>query len=328
VTKVVRKIIGKSPTANASSRALALIPVCVTIVFAALMLPRSATPGEVPVPKVDTRELARAEALDAQRVQDARIRPLSPSLILLGSAIRGHMRLEATPSSSQGELEMARVALNQALVRAGTDDGPEGLLRLRAVQTLRFLDAVTDFEATGVVSEELTDLGGDFVTRMRTIGWIEKHHLLMDEGALRSAYKTMWNQIVGADRIPALALTLDESRALYAFYISHPLAESRMVGVYEEQRKNAKTERECRQLDLAQANAREAWRLDKVKRIGALDPEYPTSFALGVSQYHLGKYPASAESFRGHLRAHPNGALSLLAQNYLRAAIREAELGQ
>jgi hypothetical protein len=305
---------------------LALIPVCAAVIFGALILPRAAVPDTVPLPRVDTAALARVHAQDDQWVQDANAHPLSGTLLLLGTAIRNFVRLEVAEQFDQGQIDLARQAIDTAAVEAFQKDGAEGMQRLRAVQGARFVEAVHAFEATGKVSEELTDLGGDFVGHMRAVGWIEGNRVLFTDDALRALEKARWNQIVNADKNPLFALDLQEQRVLYAFYLSHPIAEGRAGSSFAERRKTAKKADECHMISLAENAAKEKWRLDRIKRLGALDKEYPTSFALGISQYRLGSYPASVEAFRTQLSETPNGPYTQLARSYLRAAVREAEM--
>lgn len=315
-----------SPT---SSRALALIPVASLLIVMAFVWPRAVDPEEVPLPHPDARALERLHAEEAGRI--ARTHGvLSPYLLNTGTAFRNFLRLE-TEKATTAQAEAARRALDLAVREAAAQDGAEGLLTLRAVQVTRFMDAVQAFEASGEVGGELVDLGGNFVQRMRDVGWIEGHEVLLKDDALRAAYKVMWNQTMGLDKAPELAITLDETRALYAFYISHPIAESRHAGGTESfaaRRKEAKDARQCHDIALAEATAREAWRLEKIKRLGALDPDYPIQLALGVEHFRSHNYPASVEAFRSYQAGHENGPYATLVQGYMRAAVREAELGE
>jgi TolA-binding protein len=76
----------------------------------------------------------------------------------------------------------------------------------------------------------------------------------------------------------------------------------------------------------AEAMAAEGWRLDKVRRIGALDPAYPTAYAVGVAHYRHKDYEAAVESFRDWIDAHPNGPWTLRARNYIRAALERSAI--
>jgi hypothetical protein len=294
------------------------------LIVAALVWPRPAEPHEVPLPRPDSRALEQVKAEEHARIARLGGSVSSPQLAV-GTALRAFLRLEATKSTvSQGDA--ARRALDFAVSEAYKSEGAQGLLTLRAVQVARFLDAVERFEASGQVNEDLRDLGGNFIDRMRDVGWIDGRQVLLSDDARRAAYKIMWNQTVGVDKLPEFALTLDENRALYAFYISHPVSETRRTDSFAARRKEAKTAKQCADLAMAENAAREAWRMDKIRKIGAIDPAYPVELALGVSQYRAHKYPASVESFRTFQRSHENGQYAAIAQGYMRAAIREAEL--
>jgi hypothetical protein len=313
---------GQKPT---SSRGLALVPVVSLLVVAAFVWPRATDPEEVPLPQPDSRALERVKADEKARIAQVH-GVLSPYLLTVGTAFRSFLHLE-TEKATTAEAETARRALDTAVREAAAADGAPGLLTLRAVQLTRFLDAVQAFEASGKPSEELLDLGGNFVQRMRDVGWIQGHQVLLPEDARRAAYKVMWNQTLGLEKAPEFALTLDESRALYGFYISHPIADSRRTESFATRRKEAKDARQCQDIAVAENTAREAWRIDKIKRLGAIDPDYPLQLALGVAQFRSHNYPASVEAFRTYQRGHEEGPYAALVQGYMRAAMREAELG-
>ncbi len=295
------------------------------LVVAAFVLPRAADPEEIPLPHPDGRALEQTKKEDLARIAEAH-GTLSPHLLNVGTAFRTFLHLE-TERVTTAQAEVARRSLDTAVRNAAAVEGAKGLLTLRAVQLAHFLDAVDAFQASGKVNDELLDLGGNFVKRMRDVGWIRDHEVLLPPDAQRAAYKIMWNQTMALDQAPEFALTLDENRALYAFYISHPIAESRHTDSFSARRKEAKDARQCHDIALAESAARESWRLDKIRRVGALDPEYPLQLALGVGQFRAHNYPASVEALRTYQRAHEEGPYASLVQSYMRAAIREAELG-
>jgi tetratricopeptide (TPR) repeat protein len=66
------------------------------------------------------------------------------------------------------------------------------------------------------------------------------------------------------------------------------------------------------------------FRLKKIDELSAVDPTYPKELARGIVLYRLGRYPLAVEAFRQHLERSPDGAFSLRAQNYLRAALGKA----
>jgi TolA-binding protein len=195
------------------------------------------------------------------------------------------------------------------------------LAALRSVQLERFVDEVRAFERTGKATPELDALGGGFLRRVAGVGWLEGRRLAMDEHALRAAYKLKWNATARLDAVPELALSLDETRALYAFYISHAHPAEGSRAMIDAARKNARTPADCEALDEGERIALETWRLDKVVKLATLDPAYPGAYARGVAEYRAGHYEASARALQAWIDAHPDGAYALRARNHLRAAL-------
>jgi TolA-binding protein len=117
-----------------------------------------------------------------------------------------------------------------------------------------------------------------------------------------------------------MALALDEQRAVYAFYLSHPRPPKAMREALESARRGARDTNACTAIAEAERVATESWRLERITRLAAIDPSYPAEYARGVASYRRGDFGASARAFRAWLRDHPDGPLALRAQNYLRAA--------
>jgi hypothetical protein len=313
--------------AKNGGRALALIPLLVAVVFAALLLPRSVPPDAIPLPDVDHVALSRAIDADRALAAAARAAGLSDDLRLLGSALRDYHVVEA---GSDVRLDADRVrravdaAYEDVLASAGTD----GLLRLRAVQLEEFLAGVRAFEQTGNESPDLVDVAGPFVRRMRQEGWCRGNAVLPDDTVRRVMFKQMWGAVLQADRDPKspLALGLDETRALYAFYLEHPHPADQARYYIDSARKTAKDGTACDALDEGERMAVEGWRLDRIERLAALDPSYPADYARGVARYRKGEYRASVAAFQSWLEAHPRGAWSLRAQDHLKAALEAARV--
>jgi TolA-binding protein len=85
-------------------------------------------------------------------------------------------------------------------------------------------------------------------------------------------------------------------------------------------RRGARDPSACLALDEAERASTEAWRLDHIGRLAAIDPAYPADYARGVVSFRRGDFGASAKAFEAWLQAHPGGPMSLRAQNFLRAA--------
>ena len=176
------------------------------------------------------------------------------------------------------------------------------------------------FERTGTESEELFALGGPFVRRMREVGWCHERACSFDEEALRTMYRLAWNSLVHVERLP-FAPSLDEQRALYAFYLHHPHAPEPVRARIDEARRSAASAKACNALVEAENLAADEWRIEKVKRLSELDPDYPRDYAIGILEFRRKSYPAAAESFHDWLDGHPDGPWTLRARNYLRAAV-------
>jgi TolA-binding protein len=297
---------------------LALVPLGVALVLGALLLPRRAVPESMPLPLVDPVALARVVAADHARAERARREPLPGAVRALGTALRDFHTLEATDADGHA-LYVARHAVDDALVES-LRGGAEPLVALRAVQLEGFLEAMHGFESTGAQSAELKALAGAFVRSLTAEGWCEGHTVAPDEDTLRTMFKQMWNGFLGLEGKPELALTLDEQRAVYAFYLSHARPPKAMRDALDAARRGARDATACAAVAEAERAATESWRLERISRIGAIDPAYPTDYARGVASYRRGDFGGSVQAFQAWLREHPDGPLALRAQNFLRGA--------
>jgi hypothetical protein len=297
---------------------LALIPIGAALALGLLLLPRRAPPDSVPVPIVDEARIARAVLADHELAEQARRQPLPGPVRALGSAMRDLHSLEAS-TTDEGLVREARKKVTEALPGALAEgEGP--LIALRAVELEGFIGEVRRFERTGEQSAELAALAGAFVRAMTSEGWVTEHSLAPPEPALRTLYKKMWNGLLGFESRPGFEPTLDETRALYAFYLGSPHVSKGMRAALDAARRGAREGRQCAGIAEAARHAVESWRLDHVKSLAAVDPAYPGDYALGVASYRHGDYAASAAAFRRWLESHPEGSLALRAQNFLRAA--------
>jgi hypothetical protein len=297
---------------------LALVPLGVALVLGVLLLPRRVLPESVPLPIPDARELDRAAHADHELAEQARRVPLPAAVRALGSVLRDFHTLEAHEEGGE-PVYHARRAVDGALPDA-LAAGAEALRALRAVQLEAFLEELRRFESTGVASSELGALSGGFVRSLAADGWCDGHTIAPGEDALRTMFKVMWNTLLGLEDRPELVPTLDEQRALYAFYLSHPRPTKAMRDAVASARRGAVDAAACAAIDEAERAAVEAWRIERIGRLAAIDPSYPAAYARGVATYRRGDYAASAQAFRLWLGDHPDGPLALRAQNYLRAA--------
>ncbi|WP_437874996.1 hypothetical protein [Sorangium sp. So ce513] len=318
-----------------------LVAVFIAGSAAILAVPRSVEPAELPLPLADARALALARDADAARAREAELRGLDAEVRELGSAIRAFGLVDADADHTEAELLAARKRV-LAAVGPALAQGDEAVLRLRAYQMSSFIREVRRFEATGEESDELRELGGNFLGLLRRSAWlgaagprggVEARRVAMDGTVLGVLFKKRWGAISGIQR-GAFALSLDEERALFKFLLSHPVGAAR--GAQDLAAPAAAAARvdpadepppgsTAAALRAAEARrAEEQYRLKKIDELAALDPSYPRHLARGVALYRLGRFAQSAEAFRSHLEQHPDGAHTLRAQNYLRAALERA----
>ncbi|WP_437478635.1 hypothetical protein WME75_30655 [Sorangium sp. So ce1014] len=319
---------------------------------AILAVPRSVEPAELPLPLADAQALARARDADIARAGEAEQLGLDAEVRELGSAIRAFGVVDADADHTEAELLAARKRVLEA-VGPALAQGDEAVLRLRAYQMSSFVREVRRFEATGEESDELRELGGNFIGLLRRNTWLrrgeaglrgggEARRIAMDGAVLGVLFKKRWGAIVGLQRAP-FGVALDEERALFKFLLSHPLggggrsaqdlaappaaeaAERPEQQAGEPGPRSPAAALRAAALRAAEAQrAEEHYRLKKIDELAALDPEYPRHLARGVTLYRLGKFVQSAEAFRSHLEQHPDGAYTLRAQNHLRAALERA----
>ena len=306
--------------AKGDGRLLALIPILVGVLLAALLFPHDSVPDDVPLPVIDSRALERTEHDDDARAARAESAGLPAEVRALGEAIRAFDVAEAkdAPRTPWAEL---RASVDEARKLALDKSGIDGVLDLRAAQEKKFIDEVRAWRKTGQETDELTAVGGAFIRRMTLAGYVDGRKLALGDRELRVAYKLKWNAVARFESVPELQPSLDEMRALYTFYILHPHAPEAARETIAAARKNARTQADCDALEAGEQLAIEQWRLDKVEKLAALDASYPAPYARGVALYRAAKYADSARAFEEWLRLHPDGPLTLRARNHLHAAI-------
>jgi hypothetical protein len=287
-----------------------LLAVVIAASFAALVVPRPVEPVDLPVPKVDLRELERLRQSDDARAALAERAALDVDVRQLGLAVREYGQADfdgdeaALLAARRKAVEAARLAVAQ---------GDEALLQLRAFQQRSFLREVRRWETTHEATKELAEVAGGFIRLIERNGWVDASgRVLMTEGALMASFKRRWNEITGLDGEP-LRVSIEEQRALLTFLLLHPATSSNAAAGDEASRSKAR------------AMLENQARLKKIDEIAAIDPAYPSELARGVIFYKLGRVLLAVESFRQHLDEHPDGPHALRAQNYLRAALGRAQ---
>lgn len=310
-----------SPGAT-SGRWLAAIPLSAAVLTMVLIMPRATPPDDIPLPQVDAKALEAVRKDDAARAASARVARLPGEVLFVGSALRDVNKAQVSYGDVD-QIGLAQTTLTRAVeaVVADRAGGIDALRTLRAVQLEGFLAEAERFEATGTPTEELELLSGPFLDHMVLAGWVDHGKILLDDAARRVAYKLVWNTLVGADRVKELGLTLDENRALYTFYLTHPHASEAQRLAYANMRRVSATDAECKRAIGQERLDMELWRVDKIRKLGELDPTYPAGYALGVAYYRGARYDLSIEAFRRWIELHPDGPFALRARNHLMAAV-------
>jgi hypothetical protein len=260
-----------------------------------VVVPRPIEPDAMPLPLVDRIEERRARTEDDARADDAVNRPLSYDVRAIGELVRRYGARTAVKRDAEGEL----VALRTAVPIASRGRGSEALIRLRAIQTRLFLRALSTWETTGVESQDLKELGGDFVVRATDNGWIDASRRVLaspDERAV--LFRLRWTELTELGALAPFRPSLNEWRIYYRFLIQHPELGAKGDG---------------------SADARR--RLGYVEALAHRDSEYLSDLARGVLYFRLGDYSAAAGALESHLTAHPDGVWSLRARNYLACAL-------
>jgi hypothetical protein len=275
---------------------LASVAVGIALTLVLLVLPRAESPSVLPVPRIDRSEQRRAAGGDLERAAAAEHDELPFEVRAVGEALRRYgLAAGAGSGYALNELHYLRVTAQAARKQ----HGDESLLRLRAVQTKMFLAALADWEATGLETDDLKELGGDFLDKARSSGWIaEKRQLLPSEPERATLFRVRWSELAGLREQHPFSPSLNEWRIYFRFLLEHP--------------------------DVAASTPRRRAerRLEYIEALGKLDPEFPAAFARGVLEYELRHYARAAQAFRAHLGSHPTGPWELRARNHLAAAER------
>ncbi len=267
------------------------VGVALVVVAALLAAPRATEPLVLPLPEPHHSTLARARADDRARMQEVREKGLSFAARSVGEALRRFGGAVAHKSADAPRLLSALRSLAKAELR---EDAGRPLLALRAVQTELFVQATHEWEQTGKAGTELTELGGDFADLARRSAWLVGQKLVLEDEERALLFRMRWNELTGLGAAPPFADSEDELRERYALLLRHPSG--------------------------ATAQERARHELGYVAAAEALDHDFPAMFARGVLFFRAGAYEASADAFRAHLAAHPDGPWTLRAKNHLLAA--------
>lgn len=275
-----------------------LVVVAAALLLTLLVVPRPVAPDVLPVPRVDRREQGRVREQEATRASSARRTQLPYEVRAVGESVRRYGSIASLGrKDGDAELRTLRNRVHDARQRSGN----EPLLRLRALQTELFVQALDAWEATGEESQELRELGGDFLGQASREGFLgSRAHLDLSVEERRVVFRLRWNELTQLQKEDPFAPSLNEKRAYYRLLLEHPPAH----------------------LDTRGATLRDS---KIVNALVSQDPEYPGLFARGVIASRLGRYAQAAEYFRQHLESRPDGPWRVRARNHLAAALARAE---
>jgi hypothetical protein len=276
---------------------LGLLTVAMVLTFALLTLPRASEPTTLPLPRIDRSEARQRDEHERELVTQAEREGLPFDVRAVGEALR---RFGAT--NAQGLDAVHERQDVQERVRIALGKGQEPLLlRLRAVQTQFFLDALARFERERKPNRDLEELGGDFLAHAEQSGWFDdRGHCLADATTLAVLFRWRWSTLIDKQRLFPFAPTLNEWRIYFRFLLLHPERPRRGQG----------------------AAADDETRVLLVSALARRDPEYPESFAKGYLLYRLGNQEAAATEYRAHLGRADSQEYALLARNNLIYALQ------
>jgi hypothetical protein len=271
------------------------VGIALVVVAALLAAPRATEPLLLPLPEPHRSTIERARAEDRARVERAREKGLSFAARTVGEALRRFGAAVAHKSPDAPRLLDALRSLAKDELR---EDAGRPLLALRAVQTELFVEATHEWERTGAVGAELSELGGDFVDLARRSAWVTEQKLVLEDEERALLFRMRWNDLTALGAAPPFADTEDELRERYSLLLRHPSG--------------------------ATPEERARHQLGYLDAVEAFDHDFPALFARGVLLFRSGAYEASADAFRAHLSAHPDGPWTLRAKNHLLAAVERA----
>jgi hypothetical protein len=277
--------------------------ILVVIAGSAILLgiPRSVRPERPPAPQLDVGAILATMKADDRQALSAEAIELDVDVRAVGRELRAYNL--AAASKDELSVQDARRRLLE-VSRTALARSTEQLLMLRAYQMKRFISELEGWQNDGSESDELRALGGDFVSTLARNRWCSSgRRLLLSTRELRILFKKRWNDITGLHG-PSFDLTRDENLARFAFLLRHPFRRGDLAG-----------------LPRRAAAQRSSAQLQVIEKLAAIDTAYPVDLARGVVFFRNGLYTRAGERFRRHLAAHPDGAHTLRARNYLKAAL-------
>lgn len=267
-----------------------------TLALGLIAIPRPSRTRVVPLPDVDFQELERRDAEDARwrgttdfpvhiRRAGERVRRLGAALWTERSGsplLEFPYRIESAHTAS---IELVREF--DALRAEGLS---ADLIRLRAVQSERFVRAVRRFEETGELSRELVELGGDFVEVARD-SWIRDGRFVFSDRDLRLLYRVRFGHLTGTHGQGQFGPSRDELLYYHSLFLLHPPG--------------------------ADAQARRIYQLNIASRLEQLEPSYPAPLVRALLLLEQEQPEAALQALSAVKKTGPWGRI---VQNTLLAA--------
>lgn len=312
---------------------LALVPLGVFVLFAALLFPRAAPPDELPLPRIDRAQIDALRAQESALVARAESAGLGPDARTLGTELRAYHALQIR-KAPRAELEEAKVRVEKARAFTVAREGLGAVSTLFAVQQDRFLAELAHWERErksgrpedAEHGKERNELGGAYLERLRDGQWASDHDVLADDDERRVLFKMMWGTDIGLDGEGFFALSKDERRVLYGLFLRAPHPPELLQASLRAAVDRAKSKQDCELAEREMKRASAKWRVAKIVALSAFDDEYPKHYALGIAQLEAGDAAAAAEAFRVDLSESPDGPYALRSRNLLKYAM--SQLGQ
>lgn len=236
-----------------------LLALGVTLSLGLFTAPRPTQSRVIPLPRIDFHELQVRDRVELELGQGA---PLSLPVRRAGERFR---RLGAALAGQSGtvpvklayRIDDARKAafdLEREIEALRAGGLSQELIRLRAIQSELFVQAVRRFERERTPDSELIELGGDFAV-VASSAWFEGERLVFADRDLRLLFRVRFGRLTGTHEQGQFGPTKNELLYFQSLLMLHPPGDA-----------------------LAASN----YRLGVVSALERLDPAYPAPLARGL----------------------------------------------
>jgi hypothetical protein len=217
--------------------------------------------------------------------------PLAYEVRAVGEALR-RQGLAETSALAERDHGAPVSELRRAVQASLRVHGVEPLLTLCAIQTELFLQALAEWERSGVEARDLHELGGSFLARARSQRWIDgDRRLSLSESERATLFRMRWLDLTGLRKTRGFKPSLGEWRAYYRIF-------------------------------LERGRGRVEGQLEVVRALSRIDPEYPADLASGILFLWLGDRDRATRALSAHLAGPRSGFWRLRARNALSAAVQ------